>query len=359
MFLTLLVTCLISIFIAGYFFVKKKYSYFADRHILFSEPSFPFGNLKGIGTSTHVSTLTTRVYDKFVGKDVLCGLYFFLRPSVMLLDPELIKNVMVKDFNNFINRGVYHNEEVDPLSGHLFSIEGTKWKNLRAKITPTFTSGKMKMMFETVVAVAEEFKKCVKEHADAGDEFEIKDVLARFSTDVIGTCAFGIDCNSIKDPNAEFRLMGKRIFEPVGLEKIKTFFVTSFPNVSKKLSLMINNKEVSDFFLNVVRETIDYREKNKVDRKDFMHLLLEIQKLDDNAEKLTFHEIAAQCFVFFAAGFETSSTTMTFSLYELAMNQEFQHKAREEIQRILAKHDGKLTYEAASEMPYLDQIING
>lgn len=74
--------------------------------------------------------------------------------------------------------------------------------------------------------------------------------------------------------------------------------------------------------------------------------------------KFTFSEAAAQAFVFFAGGFETSSTTMQFALYELTLNPEVQEKARQEILKVLAKHDGKITYEAIYEMDYLGRVID-
>jgi len=70
-------------------------------------------------------------------------------------------------------------------------------------------------------------------------------------------------------------------------------------------------------------------------------------------------EAAAQAFVFFIAGFETSSTTMQFALFELSLHPEIQEKTREEILRVLAKHDGKITYESIYEMEYLGRVIDG
>jgi len=71
------------------------------------------------------------------------------------------------------------------------------------------------------------------------------------------------------------------------------------------------------------------------------------------------NSLAAQAFVFFAGGFETSSTTMTFCLYELSLHQDIQDRVREEIDVVLQKHDGKLTYESIQEMEYLDKVVSG
>jgi cytochrome P450 family 6 len=74
---------------------------------------------------------------------------------------------------------------------------------------------------------------------------------------------------------------------------------------------------------------------------------------------LSMDSLAAQAFVFFGAGFETSSTTMTFCLYELSLHQDIQERLREEIDVVLKKHDGKITYESIQEMEYLDKVVSG
>ncbi|KAF7393606.1 hypothetical protein HZH68_010425 [Vespula germanica] len=67
-------------------------------------------------------------------------------------------------------------------------------------------------------------------------------------------------------------------------------------------------------------------------------------------------EAAAQAFVFYLAGFETTSSTVTFCLYELALNQDIQKKTQEEIDRVLKKHGG-ISYNAINEMTYLQMVV--
>jgi cytochrome P450 family 6 len=74
---------------------------------------------------------------------------------------------------------------------------------------------------------------------------------------------------------------------------------------------------------------------------------------------LSINILAAQAFVFFLAGFETSSATMSFCLYELSLHQDIQERLREEIDVVLKKYDGKITYEAIQEMEYLDKVVSG
>ena len=74
--------------------------------------------------------------------------------------------------------------------------------------------------------------------------------------------------------------------------------------------------------------------------------------------------LTAQVFIFFVAGFETSSSTMSFCLYELAVNEDVQEAARSEVDSILAELDGDgqpqpLTYEHVARMTYLEKVLLG
>jgi cytochrome P450 family 6 len=50
---------------------------------------------------------------------------------------------------------------------------------------------------------------------------------------------------------------------------------------------------------------------------------------------------------------------MSFALYELAMHPDIQHRVREEVTRVMAKHQGELTYDGMQEMSYLHMVVSG
>lgn len=78
-----------------------------------------------------------------------------------------------------------------------------------------------------------------------------------------------------------------------------------------------------------------------------------------DVQQFSLLEAAAQAFVFFVGGFETSSTTMQFALYELAKNKDIQDRLREEIRSVMDKHNGEITYDGINEMEYLDRVVAG
>lgn len=179
------------------YYVKHLFSYWERKGVPYVKPLIPFGNFKGLGKEYFQGEITQKLYGQMKGSGVFCGVYLFHIPIALAIDLDFVKCVLIKDFHYFHDRGTYYNERDDPLSAHLFSIEGNKWRTLRSKLTNTFTSGKMKYMYPTMIGTANELKSTLdkmllnKESTD----IEMKDLLSRFTTDVIGECAFGIECN--------------------------------------------------------------------------------------------------------------------------------------------------------------------
>lgn len=347
LFLTFIIIILISIFI-----IKRKFSLWKSLGVAQFEIEFPYGSVKGVGTKIHVSEFTCNHYQKTKNiREKLSGFYMFIRPILMIVDLNIIKSILVKDFNIFPNRGFYYNEKDDPISAHIFNIENEEWKNLRHKLTPTFTSGKLKMMFATIDEVS---MRLLKKLNESEDFVEIKDILARFTTDVIGSVAFGLECNSLENPASEFYKIGTKLFnQPSSF--FTRFMRNSYKNLARKMHIKLLAQDISQFYLGITKETIVYREKNPhVERQDFMNLLIDMKQNGI----LTVEQIAAQCFVFFLAGYETSSSTMTYCMYELAINEDIQERARKSVFDVLKKYGNNFTYDAVGEMNYLECCVN-
>jgi cytochrome P450 len=84
----------------------------------------------------------------------------------------------------------------------------------------------------------------------------------------------------------------------------------------------------------------------------FASFLLILTEFTDNL-------LASQAFIFFVAGFETSSSALSFCLHELSVNPEIQEQLRNEIDFTLEKCKGKITYDAVQSMSYIDQVLAG
>jgi cytochrome P450 family 6 len=350
---------ILLVFVLALIWVRHRFTYFERHGIPYDPPSFPMGNLKGLGGKMHLALMFQKFYTKFKGKSPVCGFFMILKLNVIVTDLDTVKDILIKNFDSFRNRGIYYNSVDDPLTAHLLAIEDNPWKAMRSKLTPTFTSGKMKMMFETVLNIADHMIDNLQKSSNL-QLIEVKDMLANFTTEVIGNVAFGLELNSINDPNSKFRVMGKKLFDPENTFLPKFLFLASNRELGRKLHMKLLPTDLSEFFLGSIKQTIEYRIKNNIERNDFLNLVIKMYTGEDmESGSLTLNELAAQCFIFFIGGFETSSSTSTFVLYNLAMNQNIQEKLRDEIKGVVSKNGGKVSYEGLKEMKYLQMVIDG
>ena len=92
-----------------------------------------------------------------------------------------------------------------------------------------------------------------------GSPIEVKETMARFTTDVISACAFGIDSNSLKNPNSEFRAQLRKVFEPSRSRIIKGFLSVFFPPLLKIIKIRAIDYSVTLFVRETLWSTAKYR----------------------------------------------------------------------------------------------------
>jgi len=292
------------------------------------------------------------------------GIMDFGTPVMLIRDPELIKDIMVKDFEYFPDHRSFVDENIDLLvSKNTFSLRGDRWRKIRNTLSPTFTANKMKFMFDLIAKCSQDFVDYFVDHPEICHVIETKGAFRRYTTDVLATTAFGISVNSMRDQNNEFYMRGveasKVLFSRGLLAIAKLICLRSFPLLAKSIGLTFFSPATFKFFKKVVVETIRAREEQNIVRPDMIHLLIQARdKEDASVQKLTLDDIVSQAFSFFFAGFDTSSTLMCFVVHELAVNRDIQDRLREEVQQHLAEGNGKISYESLSKMSYMDMVIS-
>ncbi|KAE8741251.1 Cytochrome P450 CYP6, partial [Frankliniella occidentalis] len=193
---------------------------------------------------------------------------------------------------------------------------------------------------------------------------ELKDILIRYSTDVIGSVAFGIDCNTVKGGNNDFLNMSRRMFRRNFVFLLRFFLISIHPVFAKLLPFRKIFKDMTEFFLRLMSDTVNYREENKVERNDFVQIMMQLREEDRNRStldrashvELNNDTMAAQAFLFFVAGLDNVANTIGFALHELAMNHALQRRAAAEVQEKTKMHGG-LTYEAVRDMELIERIL--
>lgn len=220
---------LIVVASALYCFFKYIFTHWQRKGFPYIKPSFPFGNL-GL-TARRMTSFGVNLYELYKSStEPIVGIYLFFQPALLARDAELVKNILVTDFDSFHDRGVYHNPD-DHFSENLFSLPGQKWRNLRMKLTPSFTSGKLKEMLPNIISTGEKLQTYLKPFADKGELAPMKELSNRYATDILASAVFGLDTNTLENPDDPFRIIEKRLNTSTLSDRIRSSAVFLFPKL--------------------------------------------------------------------------------------------------------------------------------
>uniref|UniRef100_A0A8C2I6G8 Thromboxane-A synthase n=1 Tax=Cyprinus carpio TaxID=7962 RepID=A0A8C2I6G8_CYPCA len=328
----------------------------------------------------------------------ICGYYIGRRPIVIIADPDMLRQVMVKEFNKFPNRMTVRGI-TKPMSDSLIMLKGEQWKRVRSILTPTFSAAKMKEMVPLINMATETLVRNLKSHAESGNSVNIHKCFGCFTMDVIASVAFGTQVDSQNNPDDPFVNHRKRYnFLTV---VFPGFTLVAFPFLLKPLAGLLPNKsrdEMNSFFIQCIQKMIKQRDDLPPEqrRRDFLQLMLDVrasnkylslehfdvvndadeqacteQGMDNGQENgpgnestkraqqkrmMTEDEIVGQSFIFLLAGYETSSNTLAFTCYLLALHPECQKKLQEEVDEFFSRHESA-DYTNVQELKYLDMVI--
>ncbi|KAM6946134.1 thromboxane-A synthase [Aplochiton taeniatus] len=337
----------------------------------------------------------------------VCGYYLGRRPVVVVADPDMLRQVMVKEFNSFPNRMTIRSA-TKPMSDCLLMLRNEHWKRVRSILTPSFSAAKMKEMVPLINTATDSLVTNLNAYAESGETFDIHRCFGCFTMDVIASVAFGTQVDSQNDPEDPFVHHAQKFFSFSFFRPIMFVFI-AFPFLIAPLMSRIPNKnrdEMNSFFISCIQKIISQRDEQPADqrRRDFLQLMLDVRsskecvslehfdvvnRADELAAQhtppprapsssssssearenhpagprggpkrmMTEDEIVGQAFIFLLAGYETSSNTLAFTCYLLAVHPECQRRAQREVDLFYSRHDSP-DYTNIQELTYLDMVVS-
>ncbi|XP_065297837.1 cytochrome P450 3A6-like [Dermacentor albipictus] len=307
------------------------------------------------------------------------GFFIGDTPFMVVKDLDMINDIFIKEANNFSSRGrMFHIYEQDPLfDKYLIFSKGSVWKRSRNCMSQFFTSSKLRAVMPSLLHAQKQFVDVLGEHADRGVDVDINSLCERFTFDVIGKAAYGIDTGVQRNPDHPlfkgalavlpnltsgfFYHLGQNLYHWEWLLKL-AFKVTGAIS-SNPLAEMTKK----------VTEVIRYRRKNpQVRLPDMAQILLdglvegevsEVGKYDvsvDNTAPLppeTLNQLSSNCMAIFIGGYDTTRMTLTFWFYLMGRYPEVQEKMRQEVLDAFDAEGDHLSLRTVTTLPYSNQVI--
>ncbi|XP_056644762.1 cytochrome P450 6k1-like [Diorhabda sublineata] len=344
--ISLLILILTSIF-GLYKYSTRHFDYWKKRGVYYKKPSPFFGNFYEVFTlQTTTFELLKKMYEET--DEPYFGIFVFDKPILVLKCPKLIKDVLIKDFNVFSNRSITPSSHNLTTSNFIFMQKVPEWRTTKSKLSPFFTSSMMKNMFVTVDLVCKNFVKYLEKSHGI---FDAKHIGSQFSLEVISRCFYGVDPLAFDEHVSSFRKHVEGIFE----FSLRNIFIQSCHFYhhwlvdTLKLNFVAANTVT--FFKNVFNSAMQARQNYKGKATN----LIDVMNASKDDSELT--NAFSNAIFFMVAGQETTSSLISYVLYELALNQDIQTTLRDEIENYVQEY-GDLTFEEVKNLKYLNMVIS-
>ncbi|XP_061396403.1 probable cytochrome P450 317a1 [Musca vetustissima] len=334
------------------------------------------------GTTTQVKDQNEyfkKLYKKFKGSGPFVGFYHLFEPRVMVLSPELMQQILVKNFSNFNDRGHYHNRKSDPLSADLYSTSGDQWKEMRLKLEPVFQKAYMFHFFESIREECEKtfllFELARQEYQKISPQsdvaFDVKPFMHRYVLGNIAKCVFGLNKSmQQKYPLEEFDAMTQFGLHTHRHGGFLNSIMDRNPTLFRSFNFATTKVKVHTYFMTLLNDVILHRSKAENRTDDYLQLLIDLMNQEFNTHETEVHnegiglkehlvnELAAHAFTFLRAGLEPTEDTLSYVLYELARDPVMQQRVREEVAKAYEQNGENFTYEGIQSLKFMGQFIS-
>ena len=299
--------------------------------------------------------------------------YLGIKPVVVTEDLEIIKSVMVKNFDSFMNRSKLPSLLRKGNVQGLLQIRDEQWRRVRRILTPTFSSKKLRMMSPLIQERCERLRNKMATVSNTNSSVDVWQWFGMFTMEVILATAFSRDISLesgkenllIKAAASIFHTV-RRSENGLGLESMMTFlshFSWSIP-LLKFLARRTKHARSWDYLEETALKLVEDRKNTMATigstAKDLLQLMLEAH--DENKETqssghLSNEEIVATVTTIILAGYETTSNALSYTAYLLALNPTIQDKLIKEINDYYEVNPDSSLYDAAENIEYVNMVL--
>lgn len=108
--------------------------------------------------------------------------------------------------------------------------------------------------------------------------FDIKNLFQRYVANTLASSVFGFKINSFQDKDNEFYKRGNSAASFDGIQGFKILAFQSIPKFMQFFKIAMMNKEDTEYFRNMIRQNMKYREENNIRRPDMINIMMEAKK---------------------------------------------------------------------------------
>ena len=303
------------------------------------------------GLSNHdMQLLQVKKYGK------VYGIFLGTRPSYMISDHDVIKQILIKDFSKFPNRAMFL--DIPQSRSGIVNLRDERWKHVRTVLNPTFTASKMKQMIPIMSDAIDILLKKLEKVADTDKSIDLAEHLKLLTMEIIAASAFGTKCDAQSGSSDKLMESAAAVFRPNFFTIMMCFMIHSLAQVFIFLDRKFTNG--FNYMVKIIKGIIKTRRQEgatEANYKDLLQLMIDSNNNTTDGKSLTDDEIVAQSSTFMLAGYETISSCIAFTAYSLATNPQIQEKLIGEIKDVCNDEDD-VAYEMIGKMPYLDMVIN-
>ncbi|KAI8146535.1 cytochrome P450 [Fennellomyces sp. T-0311] len=312
-----------------------------------------------------INQFTKEVHAKDVVRSSISGLYLRrdnLGWSVRVTLPEDVKSFMSsgdlfqKSVGSRTNRKGTLAGRALIASNILYSV-GDEWKRHRKIMNPAFHQAMPMKVFTTVSQQAID----IIETDKLTDWYNLSH---RWALEVMGKTIFGCSLGTLVDDQSEWVVRFERIAHVV---QNPVYFVIPFVerNLKSFIPELAKAHQEMTVYADMINEVVRQKRKammtqnlNDVENQEKDLLTLMIEASMQGNEHFSDEEFQANVFASFLVGHETTSATISFIFYYLAVNQEIQQRAREEAINVFGDgYDIHPTFHETQNLPYITMII--